>query len=390
MDFSTLKGLTIPEGIVTKITNASGAVLWALKTSRLPDEYQEVEWVGISNAMPYLDLGFSFDTKARIYIKQIVYSAAAGYLFGAAENSGALRCMLTSPSGGSGEVSAYGSNGSSYLVNAMSLAYSSEGVPNDLELTLEEGYMCFRNLSNGEIRSQTAQASYTMTNNLYLFAQNYNGTMRQGSIVNLCVGAFEYYDKNDELICDLIPCYRKSDGEIGMYDVARKTFLTNVGTGTFKKGADVVDTGGIITNWKNYSINADGSIYNDGLGYKVGYRVRSVGTETAVDTGICTGYIPLKIGDTLRIYPPFTSKNTTNAINFVNGSFENIGQVTDYGSRYGICTSINYMPTIIDGASMFTLTEEHDTSIAYVRVNHDSEDTSGVANLIITVNEIKR
>lgn len=31
MDFSTLKGLTIPQGIVTKITNASGVVLWQCK-----------------------------------------------------------------------------------------------------------------------------------------------------------------------------------------------------------------------------------------------------------------------------------------------------------------------------------------------------------------------
>lgn len=33
MDFSTLQGVTIPEGVVTKITNASGAVLWSAKRS---------------------------------------------------------------------------------------------------------------------------------------------------------------------------------------------------------------------------------------------------------------------------------------------------------------------------------------------------------------------
>lgn len=31
MDFSTLQGLTIPEGVVTKIANASGEVLWSAK-----------------------------------------------------------------------------------------------------------------------------------------------------------------------------------------------------------------------------------------------------------------------------------------------------------------------------------------------------------------------
>ena len=41
------------------------------------------------------------------------------------------------------------------------------------------------------------------------------------------------------LIADFVPCYRKSDGEIGMYDTVSKTFYTNAGTGTFLKGADV-------------------------------------------------------------------------------------------------------------------------------------------------------
>jgi hypothetical protein len=37
----------------------------------------------------------------------------------------------------------------------------------------------------------------------------------------------------------LIPCYRKSDNEIGVYDIINEKFYTNIGTGTFTKGADV-------------------------------------------------------------------------------------------------------------------------------------------------------
>lgn len=39
------------------------------------------------------------------------------------------------------------------------------------------------------------------------------------------------------LSANFIPCYRKSDSEIGMYDTVSKTFYTNAGTGTFTKGA---------------------------------------------------------------------------------------------------------------------------------------------------------
>lgn len=46
-------------------------------------------------------------------------------------------------------------------------------------------------------------------------------------------------EENDDVKLNLIPCYRKSDGVIGMYDTVSKTFLTNSGSGSFTKGNDV-------------------------------------------------------------------------------------------------------------------------------------------------------
>lgn len=37
----------------------------------------------------------------------------------------------------------------------------------------------------------------------------------------------------------LRPCYRKTDGEIGLFDVINREFKTNIGSGTFLKGPDV-------------------------------------------------------------------------------------------------------------------------------------------------------
>ena len=42
-----------------------------------------------------------------------------------------------------------------------------------------------------------------------------------------------------EIIRDYFPCYRKSDGEIGLYEMFTGEFLTNQGDGTFTKGNDV-------------------------------------------------------------------------------------------------------------------------------------------------------
>lgn len=43
----------------------------------------------------------------------------------------------------------------------------------------------------------------------------------------------------DNKVHELIPCYRKSDGVIGLYDNAGGKFYTNEGTGSFAKGPDV-------------------------------------------------------------------------------------------------------------------------------------------------------
>lgn len=49
-----------------------------------------------------------------------------------------------------------------------------------------------------------------------------------------------YSDSNfTTIIRDYVPCYRKSDGEIGLFDKVNNVFYTNDGTGEFLKGEDV-------------------------------------------------------------------------------------------------------------------------------------------------------
>ena len=45
--------------------------------------------------------------------------------------------------------------------------------------------------------------------------------------------------EDDKLVMHFIPCYRKSDSVIGLYDIITQTFFTNQGTGTFTKGDNV-------------------------------------------------------------------------------------------------------------------------------------------------------
>ena len=142
------------------------------------------------------------------------------------------------------------------------------------------------------------------------------------------------------------------------------------------------------TNQISISINTDGSIYNNGLGYKEGYRVRSNGAEVEADEYICTGFIPFSIGDNLIIFPAFNGGNAWNAINFFDANFTNLGQICDTGGGYGICsTSPEIYLTTLDGEiSRLTYSENFDSSIAYIRINHDLNRATG-DNFIVTINE---
>lgn len=148
------------------------------------------------------------------------------------------------------------------------------------------------------------------------------------------------------------------------------------------------------------SINADGSIYNGGLGYKDGYRIRSGGAEGESGNAVCTGFIPFKKGDVLRIYPAFVGRNTDNAINFADASFTNLGQNTATGSSYGICGTNDALwdaalKNAVDGVSVVDISNIPNAGdVAYVRITNfygtSSGQTSPIssgAELIVTVNE---
>lgn len=71
----------------------------------------------------------------------------------------------------------------------------------------------------------------------YVFAAHDSNAVPQ-NIITGDIFLFKIY-QNGITICNLIPCYRKSDNVVGMYDVVARKFYTNAGTGVFLKGADV-------------------------------------------------------------------------------------------------------------------------------------------------------
>lgn len=150
-----------------------------------------------------------------------------------------------------------------------------------------------------------------------------------------------------------------------------------------------------MKNWARFSTEADGvTIYNGGLGYKNGYRVRSGGAEGTTDRGSCTGFIPLKAGDTVRLSGYNALYNdAANAINVFNASKENIGQAAANvpSNGYGIFAngaayaSYGWASITQNPTGVYVWVAPPHADIAFMRVS--GYTLADGSKMIITVNQ---
>lgn len=113
---------------------------------------------------------------------------------------------------------------------------------------IETNYRCQTNFLNSRLATVHDEAgtlkgstsiSDTLTAHTYpicLFTQNYAGTPRTPRVCNLYSARCS---KGHDVVREYIPCYRKSDGVVGLYEKYTGVFLENQGEGAFTKGADV-------------------------------------------------------------------------------------------------------------------------------------------------------
>ncbi len=196
---------------------------------RLPSAYQEVEWVR-STGTQFIDLPYAFDNTDEITIT------------GAIETYGTDKFMLA-PIRWNDNRNRFAMVGQIVMVNSnyLTVGYGATAtggtrlqppVVNDFAMhTWTYKNELFSIPELGVTTDCTGIAFNAPTKQLRLF-YGYNTTS---------TGKLSYYKhvKLNGEVYELIPCYRKSDGEIGMYDIANNVFYTNDGTGVFTKGADV-------------------------------------------------------------------------------------------------------------------------------------------------------
>lgn len=164
---------------------------------------------------------------------------------------------------------------------------------------------------------------------------------------------------------------------------AGKVYADHYGAG-YDREITIEGSGSSYTNLVPTSIDSSGAVYN-GTGYKQGYRLNSSGTETALSTATCTGFMRCSYGDVIRVFGlcDSTAGNTGNYIAFYDSSFTKVGVTGgQYADTYGSweASGNGYLWTF--DTSKFSV-----TGFAYIRVSLEGIVAGEEESLIVTVNE---
>ena len=197
----------------------------------VPSAYRKVTYIE-SSGTQYINTGHAFSDDFAFEISFEGFEPNSSTLFGGRTN--AIRTLVLYRLSGS----------ANFSVNIAS--YSGVTTPFQFE-GLDVGRHLFKmavKANKGSVWVDDVQAynnrsfngSYITGVSQTLFADNYGDR-----VVENCsskVYSLKMW-QGSTLVRFLVPCYRISDSEAGMYDLVTDTFLTNSGTGTFVVGGDV-------------------------------------------------------------------------------------------------------------------------------------------------------
>ena len=216
---------------------------------RLPAEYQEVEYIQ-TDGTAYIDTGYAFSGDAQFEF-EMMYGGVGGHLFGASNSNGGIRFLVSVETNTAYEF---------YGTNTAGTSFASYPVPFGRNITNEmictkgvmrpNYFVCLQDDMRYGGYATAQVGSYSLTDTAYILAQHYKGGKRgeSGNRFKLFFIAdwsgSEYVDTRN-----MISCYRKSSGVIGMYDLAQSGagndpldsnfFINAAASGSFTKGADV-------------------------------------------------------------------------------------------------------------------------------------------------------
>lgn len=332
-----------------------------LEITRLPKEYQEVEWIGnIGNS--YINTNYKFTSEIAKVKTKYLYTGL-----------GTIRSVYGSSGNGSGGdtnwfilycPTGYPQLNRAYIGNTPSIfehsplqtyaIYCDELSCNETSAT---------RIVNGTIYNSSRTGTIISNSDICLFTDTRDNSV-QSRYAHINMYYCQIYD-NNELVRNMIPCYRKSDNEIGMYDTVNDVFYTNQGTGTFTKGPDC---GASVKKVKS----------NNNVIWRLlpqQYQQVEWIRTTQRTCGVDTDYYPTGENLTARVVVEFS--------NDITGSVTGSSDINDHAFAYqfysGMCyigISRQLLPFKFIANGKYDVIIDVNNGVLHRRVNNQSETVS--------------
>ena len=200
-----------------------------IENSRLPKDYQEVEYIE-STGTQYIDTGIigKSGISMNCEISFTEFPTTYTPVFGSYGSSNSFYLLSYAPG------NYLAAKGRDAMVSSYAIALDTKY---DVNVNMKSGDLSIS--VNGEtIATDNNVAQINTQNTIFLFGYNFNGKYDTRFPVCIKLYSFKLYD-NDSLVRDFVPCYNKSTGDIGLYDLVSNEFFKKAGTTEFLKGEDV-------------------------------------------------------------------------------------------------------------------------------------------------------
>ena len=293
---------------------------------KLPDIYQQVEYIE-STGTQYIDTGIytnttlsKFEIKLNISNKNVTAGVFGTRNYKSSDKS-AINVFIRS-----GSLRLDWLSGSSVPEVAIT-----ENI--DYTISITRGLATINNINYTNEENTSVDARYPF------YIGNFNNA---GIPYEIGLSGKIYYSKlynNNILVFNGVPCYRKSDNVIGMYDLVTNTFFTNAGTGVFLKGSNAPTPSAPIEIESVGDLITDTNDINYGK-YKIPVIVGNTTTNIYLDE-------PLrKIGDYADYIDFKNSKVIRNIAKKVLNGTEDWGLPGTIISDYSSYRIINFIPNL--------------------------------------------
>ena len=213
--------------------NPPKCTLWDMTAqTHLPAGYTELEYIE-STGTQYIDTGYvatnGFKVDFTIIPTDLKVSRSVMYIIGSHQSGPPYKRNFV----------AMASNSRNFTIGAGGYVQD----PQTVTPVINNSYHIVANTFEGVNKITINSIDYPITvtsetgrsrNSVYLFFENGYNTLSIPFIGKIFTT--KMWDDNNNLVRNLIPARRNTDGKIGMYDTVTNTFKTNLGSGTFTAG----------------------------------------------------------------------------------------------------------------------------------------------------------